>query len=147
MDNGKTTTKPDKTVGIRKYAKQRQEEARNRALRSIRNMVRKGIKITIYGVHKESGCSRSFLTSDPAIKEKINQYREQTPKKTEESKAVTTTALYMEIAKLKRIIQHMEEENSNTWKEKYRKLQAENEELKLQLRSIYTNRKKQSRSS
>ena len=137
--------KKDNTTGIRQHAKTRQAESRKKALTAIKALVRKGEKITIYAIWKQSGCSRSFLTKDPIVRAEIDKYRQAKPEKTQESKAVTTTALHMEIAKLKRIIKKMNEENGDTWKEKYNKVKAENEELKQQLKSIYTDIKKESR--
>lgn len=128
----------DKTAGLRTYAKAKNERSRRKALSAIKKMIKDGKKLTIYGIHKESGCARSFLYNDPVVRQEIEKYRHQKPQKSDESKTVTIKALQMENARLKQRLKYITDENGETWKQKYRKLQDENEELRRQLKSIYS---------
>lgn len=130
----------DKTAGLRTYAKAKNEQSRRKALSAIKKMIKDGKKLTIYGIHKESGCARSFLYNDPVVRQEIEKYRHQKPQKSDESKTVTIKALQMENARLKRTLKRINEENGDTWKQKCRKLQEENEELRTHIKSIYSDR-------
>ncbi len=143
----KTTPVPavqNKTKGIIQYAKQKQENARNKALKELRRMVKNNEKVTIYRLSKLTKCSRTFLTNDPIVRKEIEKYRQQNQnhENTTESKDVINKSLRLYIRRLEEKLKRYETENGETYKQKYLEELKKNEILNQQIRSFYTEQKK-----
>ena len=106
----------------------------------INRMKSEGKKITFYSVTKETGASKSYLYTNQEIYDTIVQARDgQKPKepRSSQSKDAIIKMQKAKIAELERQISKFETENGETFKAKYKRVLAENEELKRQLQAAY----------
>lgn len=78
MTRTKTPMRPDNTAPIIAAARQRHELARAKAIQAIRELDRAGTAVTFTVVAGTSGVSRSWLYSQPDIRDQIQRLRDAT---------------------------------------------------------------------
>jgi predicted regulator of amino acid metabolism with ACT domain len=126
------------TDKIIELAGQKAIDKENKVYEAISRIKSKNIELSITNIASEAGCSRKYIYSKPEIVDYI---------KKERSCQIIPHDTLMQIEKLEQRISNLIEENkklklankdnSETYKQKYEKLKAENEELKKQLRKAY----------
>ena len=62
---------------LRAAARRKSEQATERAERALRELVKRGGRITFRGVAREAGCSEDFLYSHPDLRRRIEHLRTQ----------------------------------------------------------------------
>ena len=130
----------NKTDKIVEMAHQKSSARKAEVIEAIKRMKREGKKITFYGVMKETGASKSYLYTNQEIYDTIVQARDgQKPKESRSSQSKDTIIKMQKarIAALERENSNYKAENGETFKAKYLKVLAENEELKKQLQAAY----------
>ena len=78
MTRTKTPMRPDNTAPIIAAARQRHELARAKAIQAIRELDRAGTAVTFTVVAGTAGVSRSWLYSQPDIRDQIQRLRDAT---------------------------------------------------------------------
>jgi hypothetical protein len=62
---------------LRAAARRKSEQATDRAERALRELIKRGGRITFRGVAREAGCSEDFLYSHPDLRRRIEHLRGQ----------------------------------------------------------------------
>ena len=134
--------KQDKMVN---YQKNRKKILENETLAAIRKMAARGEDITFYSVAKTTKRSSKYLYSNPKIRAEIESHRKNTTPISEATAKAESTILRIECKRLKKQLEKLEEEYGESWKqkyldehEKYLKMYHECQELKKQLKCIYS---------
>ena len=127
------------------YQKNRKSVMEAETLALIRRMVSKGKPVNFSSVSKASGHTAKYLYDNEKIRTEIMTHRKPPVPKSEESAKSETTIIKMGYKKLQEKLRKIEQENSDTWKQKYeiehqKYLDAYHEiqELKKQLISVYS---------
>ena len=129
--------KQDKMI---EYQRAQSEKREKEILRAIRKMATRGEKVSVYSVSKETKCSRNYLYNNPKLMEAIQSYRYEPTTKTVDSTKAEIKLLRMEIVRLKRQLEQLQEENNETYKEKYLKEHEMRLALEKQLRTLYSHK-------
>ena len=117
--------------GIVAYRRKQEEEAREKAEKTIVELQLMGKSINFSSVSKKSGVSKSFLYSDEQIKERIEQLREKTV-----TKEMNKRAKYDKTAKSQDVVIQAKEKRIAKFEEENRQLKAEVEHLRGLLYSM-----------
>jgi hypothetical protein len=67
--------RPDNTAHLLAAARRRQEQTRSRAIHALRDLGRSAAPVTFEAVARQAGISRSWLYTQPDIREQIEQLR------------------------------------------------------------------------
>jgi hypothetical protein len=67
--------RPDNTAHLRAAARRRQEQTRSKAVRALRELGQSFRPVTFEAVARQAGISRSWLYTQPDIREQIEQLR------------------------------------------------------------------------
>lgn len=137
LKNNKRMLKMSNTKEIRKLAKLKSENTKNKVLEVLDDMVKNNENITFYSVYNKAGVSKSFVYNNEEVREAIEHYRTNPVKKTQskDAKDVIIDSQKFKIKELEMKIKELE--NDKLWKVKYEELQKENMLLKRQLEKSY----------
>jgi hypothetical protein len=67
--------RPDNTAHLRAAARRRQERTRSKAVRALRELGQSSCPVTFEAIARQAGISRSWLYTQPDIREHIEQLR------------------------------------------------------------------------
>lgn len=134
--------KQDKMVD---YQKNRKMVLETETLAIIKKMVAKGKTINFSTVSKATKRTVKYLYDHPRIRAEIEAHRKPVTSKTEEAAQTEVTIVKMEYKRLKKEYEKLIKENGESWKQKYdaehqKRLELfhENQELKRQIKSLYS---------
>lgn len=130
-----------KTDRIVEMAHKKATDRQKEVMDAVKRMQKEGKKITFYSVMKETGASKSYLYTNKAIYDIIVEARDgQAPKtpRAAQSKDAIIKMQKSKIMELERKISSLQSENDESYKAKYQRVAAENQELKEQLRVAYS---------
>ena len=127
-----------KTDKITELAKQKSEKRQKEVLNAIKKMKKAGEPVSFYSVQKKTGASKSYLYNNEAIASAIKEARTlKTEPISPDSEKTVIMALRKKVKDLEKQLDKEREANSDSYREKCIKLQAENEQLKEQLKKAY----------
>lgn len=119
------------------HAKERGETRQKEVLDAIKQMKKRGDKITFYSVQKVTGAAKSYLYSNAAIRKAIEDERSARVDRSAVSKDALIKIQSEKIKSLEKEIMDLKKGNSESYKTRYERLLQEYEDLKLQLRTAY----------
>ena len=118
-------------------AKERGENRQKEVLQEIRQMKKRGDKITFYSVQKTTGAAKSYLYSNDVVRKAIEEARSNRVERSAVSKDALIKIQAEKIKSLEQEIKDLKKDNTESYKARYERLLEENETLKLQLRTAY----------
>lgn len=129
-----------KTDKITELSVNKSKKRKKEVIDSINRMTKRGDKINFYSVMKETKASKSYLYNNKEIRELIEEYRGTNVKpRSVKGNKVIIEAQQKKIKESEKAIEKLEDDNADSYKQKYEKLLQENRALKQQLRnSTYT---------
>ncbi len=111
---------PDRVQRLGEAAQARHQATVRRAEQALQRLARRGDAVTFRRVAEAAGVSRSWLYSQPELRQQVDQLRESTP-----TKAMETSAERATVASLRQQI--------HAYREEITRLRTENQALHEQL--------------
>lgn len=109
--------------GLRQNAQKKRQEALNKVEQGIRQLLKEGKPINFQSVAGAANVSKAFLYKEPDIKERVEQLRQQGAEKKPELRQKASDA--------------SKDSMIRTLRERLKKLEAENQELRKQVEVAY----------
>lgn len=130
---------PAKSEKIAAMSKDKSAKRVAEVLKSISDMVASGEKVTFYSVQKATGAAKSFLYSNEQVRTAIEEARASSSGRgrSDESKDAVIKALRLQNERLQKELAAVKAQAGDSYKAKYERVLAENQELKQQLKIAY----------
>lgn len=130
---------PAKSEKIAAMSKDKSVKREAEVLKAISDMVANGEKITFYSVQKSTGAAKSYLYSNERVRAAIEDARNGSSGRgrSDDSKDAVIKALRLQVERLQKELASTKSQKTDSYKAKYEKVLAENQELKQQLKTAY----------